>query len=55
MLDKKHVLFRTTASVDQARRLLQTQTVDGSPSPDNLPAVLKDTLTLKLLVVCWDR
>ena len=45
MLKKKHVIFRTTASVDQARRLLQSQTVAGSPSADNLPALMKDTLS----------
>lgn len=45
MLGKKHVVFRTRASVDEASRLLKAQTVAGSPSADNLVSHLKDTLS----------
>ncbi|MDP1827432.1 MAG: hypothetical protein Q8L48_29450 [Archangium sp.] len=44
-MKKKHVVFRTTASVDEARRLLQAQTLSGSPNADNFAALMKDTLS----------
>lgn len=45
MLGKKHVVFRTRAPVDEASRLLRSQTIAGSPSADNLISHLKDTLS----------
>lgn len=45
MMKKKHVIFRTAASVEDARKLLRAQTLAGPSSADNLPALMKDTLS----------
>ena len=46
MLKKKHLILHTTASVDEAERLLQEQTVKGSPFPDHPLEVMKDTVRM---------
>lgn len=44
MFRKKHVLFHTDASIDQAQRLLAEKTAAGSPNANDFVGMMKDTL-----------